>query len=314
MVWGRRVATAVAAFAAVAALVGVMAPAASAAIHVHCPGQDLQNKIGSATPGSTLLITGTCHGNFQVAQDLTLQGDPSATLDGDDTGSTLTITGTRIVHLIGLTITGGVAASGGGINRPSDGVLTLRRVTVDYNLGFGQSLASGGGIDSGTGSLKLTASKVIHNRAVAMNSGTTVAMGRATASGGGIAAQGKVTLVGSTIGSNRAAARSADAEAMVFGAGILMGDAPLEVSSSNFKRNSGYAKGKVGGSALGGGVFVNSLSSLSIEKSTFTGNSMTGTSSTGGASAFGAGRKVYEAAFAMADDKKAYIEVTADGA
>src|SRR5437588_5488134 len=214
MVWGRRVATAVAAFAAVAALVGVMAPAASAAIHVHCPGQDLQNKIGSATPGSTLLITGTCHGNFQVAQDLTLQGDPSATLDGDDTGSTLTITGTRIVHLIGLTITGGVAASGGGINRPGDGVLTLRRVTVDYNLAFDPASAKGGGIYAGTGKLRLTSSSVVHNRVLALNSAA------AFANGGGISSGGPVTVIGSAVGSNRADARSSSANASASGAGI----------------------------------------------------------------------------------------------
>jgi nitrous oxidase accessory protein NosD len=49
-----------------------------------------------------------------VDKDLTLKGNPSATLDGTDAGTTLSIPNTHTVHLVALTISGGSAADGGG--------------------------------------------------------------------------------------------------------------------------------------------------------------------------------------------------------
>ena len=48
-----------------ASAIVLLGPQASAAtINVDCNGQDLQNKINSASAGSTLLISGTCIGNY----------------------------------------------------------------------------------------------------------------------------------------------------------------------------------------------------------------------------------------------------------
>jgi nitrous oxidase accessory protein NosD len=65
-------------------------PASAATITVNCSSQNLQTKINAAAAGSTLLIKGTCVGNFTVDKNLTLKGNPSATLDGNDSGTTLT--------------------------------------------------------------------------------------------------------------------------------------------------------------------------------------------------------------------------------
>jgi nitrous oxidase accessory protein NosD len=96
--------------AVVVALIGSLigAPGASAStITVNCAKQSLQAKINKATAGSTLLVTGTCTGDFVVGKDLTLKGNPSATLDGGGVGTTLTITGTHSTHLRSLRSPGG---------------------------------------------------------------------------------------------------------------------------------------------------------------------------------------------------------------
>src|SRR6266508_4425884 len=134
----------------VAAAIGVASPGAHAAtLSVNCGlGGDLQAKIGAAAPGSTILVKGTCFGNFSIAgTTLTLKGNPAATLDGSDAGSVLTITGASTVHLIGLSITGGLAPTGGGIKQGGGGLLTLFKVSVHDNLATGFT-AQGGGIYS----------------------------------------------------------------------------------------------------------------------------------------------------------------------
>ena len=43
--------------------------------------------------GSTLLVKGTCVGNFVIGKSLTLQGNPTATLDGNQASHTVLISG-----------------------------------------------------------------------------------------------------------------------------------------------------------------------------------------------------------------------------
>ena len=62
---------------------GATAGASPAGIAVHCPADNLQTAINAAAPGSTLLVDGTCTGNFSIQKDLTLSGP--ATLDGGGT-------------------------------------------------------------------------------------------------------------------------------------------------------------------------------------------------------------------------------------
>ena len=98
-------------------VIGDAVPAsATAPTIVKCnAGGNLQTAINSALPGSTLIVHGTCTGNFTIAQNLTLQG--SGTLSGTGhNGPVLTInSGTASVD--NLTIENGIDTSsvGGGI-------------------------------------------------------------------------------------------------------------------------------------------------------------------------------------------------------
>src|SRR5205823_12599914 len=91
-------------------------PPAWATISVNCnKGGDLQSKLNSAASGSTILISGTCHGNFSIfGKTLTLKGNPTGTLDGQDAGNTLgDISGGFSLHLVQLTVTGGGSTGAG---------------------------------------------------------------------------------------------------------------------------------------------------------------------------------------------------------
>ena len=112
----------------VAGTVGITSSAASAAT---CQAKDgvvsssnLQSIIDGATTGDTILIKGTCVGNFAIpgggsATNLTLQGVRRAvslnTLDGNGSGSVLTVGVGTDVTITGLRITNGNAFQGGGI-------------------------------------------------------------------------------------------------------------------------------------------------------------------------------------------------------
>src|SRR5262249_34882991 len=110
---------------------------------VNCDQQALQPQLDQVATGSTLLLTGTCHGTFVVAKDITLKGNPKATLDGDNSGSTLTVTGLRSIHLKSLVVTGGLAAQGGGIDMEGGGLLSLVHVTVRDNEAAGGAAIGG---------------------------------------------------------------------------------------------------------------------------------------------------------------------------
>jgi fibronectin-binding autotransporter adhesin len=203
-----------------ASVLGVAAlapPALSATINVNCNTTNLQTEIDSAPPGSTLLIKGICIGRFTVDKNLTLRGNPAATLDGNDSGPTLTAPDTRTVHLIALTITGGSSQAGAGIYRPGVGhaVLTLDHVSVVNNVASGATIAAGGGIWSAGGPIRLTSSSVSHNRASVSSSA-----GAANAAGGGIVTGGPLTLVRSTVSFNRAVASSSADNATATAGGV----------------------------------------------------------------------------------------------
>lgn len=109
-------------------------------------GDDLQAAITAAPSGAILDVSGTCAGVFTVGKHLTLRGRPSATLDAQGVGTTLTITrgGVRVSW---MTITGGKDVrdnTRGGIL--SDGNLTLNHVTVT-----GNQARAVGGIQTGLG-------------------------------------------------------------------------------------------------------------------------------------------------------------------
>jgi nitrous oxidase accessory protein NosD len=131
-------------------------------------GGNLQATIDAAASGDTILIHGTCVGNFQVLNGLTLKGNPTATLDGNGADTTLYVGSSDPVHLVDLTITGGFAHEGAGI-RFSGAKLTLNGVVVHKNQAWATdsfSASYGGGIN-GSGSLVITNSKITDNTATA---------------------------------------------------------------------------------------------------------------------------------------------------
>jgi nitrous oxidase accessory protein NosD len=97
----------------VAAALLASTPGASAAgpTAVDCSTADLQAAIESAAPGATLAVKGTCWGSFTIGKDLTVRGQGTAVLDGQGSGTMLTVASSATVQLAGLTITGGNAGA-----------------------------------------------------------------------------------------------------------------------------------------------------------------------------------------------------------
>jgi Right handed beta helix region len=70
-------------------------------------GQSLQSALKLASPGSTIIVKGTCNGPFTITTDgLQLDGRANASLNGGGKDA-VTINGAHGVVLTGLTITGG---------------------------------------------------------------------------------------------------------------------------------------------------------------------------------------------------------------
>jgi predicted outer membrane repeat protein len=256
----------------------------AAATSVRCSTANLQAAIDGAGPGSTLSVSGTCPGNFTIDKDLTLVGEGTAVLDGQRGGSTLTVSSGATVRLIGLTVTDGNAADGGGINNA--GSLTLTGGTVDNNTG-----GSGGGIYN-TGSLTLK------DVTVSGNSGSV--------DGGGIYSNGGMLLQDSTVAGN---------SAVYSGGGIFSccGYSPVTVKDSTIADNTAGAGGGVfnlldyatlidtmvsGNTAtLDAGGIDNNAGGTTLVDSTVTGN----TAGMGGGSYYGGGISTFSGTVTVND-------------
>ena len=149
---------------------GPTGPAASACQVTNSSNSytNLQTAINGASNGATLVVSGICDGNFNFspgsAQTLTIKGSPTATLNGGETGSVLTLGNSNAtMTLDNLVITGGIALSptaGGGIT--SKGTLTLEGDTQVEN----NTSAAAGGCGVGiamSGSLTLEGNAQIDN-------------------------------------------------------------------------------------------------------------------------------------------------------
>ena len=278
--------------AVVAALLLPAAPGFAATITVHCATQDLQKEIDAASAGSTLVVSGTCFGNFSVDKNLTLEGDPPAVLDGNGLGTTLTINGTPIVRLVDLTVTGGQTIPdssgrglGGGIQH-HDGPLTLLRVSVTGNLAVGSGpdpLASGGGIRSEAGAVKLTDSSVTGNWAVASGSNSAYAVA------GGIVSGGPLTLTRSVVSSNHVSARDSGLSSTARWGGVFLDHGTLKVSQSRIQGNTVVAVSAGTADAVAGGLAAGAPSTVTISHSTVSGNRVTASADAHTAGAHGGG-------------------------
>ena len=271
------------------------APAGAAVVHVNCANANLQSKMNSAAPGSTLEIKGTCKGQFMIPKSLKLVGDPSATIDGNLAGRPLNITGPNVLlsHLVikrgRLTGTCASVLIGGGILAINSN-LTLRHVKVTGNKAeatggpadFCQAL--GGGIFSDQGSLTLIDSTVTGNVARA-------SAGQVQAFGGGIyRALSEMTLTRTIVSNNRAVGASQGQDSLVQGGGIFDDEGHVALQSSHVDANKALSTGPAGGThAQGGGIFFSDGESFFAVRSTVNGNRATSTTSGTSAVADGGG-------------------------
>ena len=236
-----------------AALAGPGTASAATSVKVDCPSDSLQAAIASAAPGTRLIVTGTCPGNFTIDKDLTLLGQGTAVLDGQNAGTTLAVSSGATVRVHDLRITGGSGElAGGGISNgffDSGGTLTLRGSVVSGNF----ALVAGGGIVS-NGTLRLKETTVSDNIVGAAGGGifnsesgnaklddSTVSGNTTLISwGGGIENLAALTLNDTRVSGNRAA---------TFAGGIIN-------FSGNATLNDSTVSGNTAGTN-GGGIFLN---------------------------------------------------------
>jgi hypothetical protein len=253
----------------------VIFPSGSAAgamtVSVNCDsGGDLKAKIEAASSGDTILVKGTCVGNFMINdKSLTIKGNPTATLDGDDVFRPLGITlSGQVVHLTGLKVTGGVATSvGGGGIAMLGGRLVLNDVTVTENLvDASSSDVSGGGIFA-AGNLTVIHSTISANRARTTGSFN-------SAYGGGIALfNANLSISHSVVTGNRVSAVQASGNATAEGGGFYVYNGHYSFKSSTVSGNRATASGSFSADAEGGGGYEDSsTSSDSVTGSTVVGN------------------------------------------
>jgi hypothetical protein len=281
----------------IAVAVGLLVPSpgTAATFKVNCAKQNLQNRISAVPAGSVLLVKGTC-GPVSIAKNITIDGNPTATISGKGVDRAVTISGSPTVRLTDLRITGGKVAAqlanGGGIYHPG-GLLVLRRTVVTGNvveaIVVTGALAQGGGIYSVGGSLRLFGSAVRKN--VARGIAGTGASGY----GGGIihSGGGAFVLSNSTVSGNRARAdATASSGALAIGGGVYVSAGKVTVTTSHVDSNVATATGA--GAATyavgqGAGLELGSPTSVTITGSTASKNQALSSIAGGVGTAFGAG-------------------------
>src|SRR3954470_15925745 len=269
-----RLVTIVTVFAAAFSVNGPRAGADTVA--VNCATGSLQTKIDNASPGTVILVKGTCDGTFVIPKNLTLKGNPTATLDGGSTGATLTVTGTRVIHLRSLVVTGGLGEAGGGIAMADGGVLTLDHVAVRNNVAAQDSngFAIGGGIFAMNATVRIHDSQGVSNRAAATKD--TVA----GAHGGGLYLQeGALTVTDSLFQGNRARGDASAGVTDAAGGAVFAYNASVDIDGSRFQGNRAISVSGESGTAQGGAIFHQTSPGepFSITDSTFGANLATAT-------------------------------------
>ncbi|HEY7282248.1 MAG TPA: choice-of-anchor Q domain-containing protein [Actinomycetota bacterium] len=241
---GRRGGAGAVVLVVLAGLLALVPGAASAAGPVHCATQDLQARLNSAQPGATILVDGTCDGPFTVGKNVTIRGNPTATLDGGQAGTTLAVNTPHVVHLEHLVVTGGWSTNGvGGGVSVGGGKLFLDHVTVRDNV----SIAGAAGIQACGGGVRGLDGAEIHiaHSSIIDNTARTTQPNPSGAFGGGICTtdQGSLTVAGSKILRNRASMVAASGPAHAGGAGITALDVHLTITSSSVDDNVASADG-----------------------------------------------------------------------
>jgi hypothetical protein len=238
-----------------ALIAGARAASAAPPIKVDCSTNSLQTAIDSAAPGAQIHVAGTCAGHFTIDQNLTLVGTGNAVLDGQNSGTTLTVSSGAIVQLTNLTVTDGSSTSyfaGGGI-MDNGGNITLKDSAVSGNNGNMINYDfSAGGIFDYQGNITLEDSTVSGNSA--------------STSGGIIDFGGSLTLKDSTVSGNNASQGDCDC---VEGGGVLVAESDNSTAILTIKHSTISGNSAGGG---GGGIGITYGSNVSVLDSTLKGN------------------------------------------
>jgi hypothetical protein len=265
------------AIAVAASAVTLLSPGAavSASIVVACNGgTNLQAAIDTAAPGATLLVSGTCVGNFAIeGKTLTIAGSPVATLDGAGAGSVLRIEEST-VSLDRLIVTRGSSAEGGGGIAVFESTVSLAHSIVRDNTAPLGSIG-GGGILAFDSALVIGSSTVTRNTADA-------------GFGGGIAAANStLTISGSSLTWNQARQiANVETGSQPAGGGLYSQSATVLVTSSLISNNSAAAGG---GLVNVGPPDANGGGEMTVTGSTIRDNTVTGLVISEGPGPFGGG-------------------------
>jgi len=211
---------------------------------------DLANNISIEGPGATSLT---------VQRDQNAVGFSVFTVDSGDT-----------VSISGITITGGNAASGGGIFNYG-GTLMVTNCTITDNTASGGSLY-------GNGEGYVTSS-FYGGGAIYSTTGGAITIANSTftgnttnGDGGGIYTSGTATVTNSVFTANEAAC-----------AGGIFNNGALTVNNSTFANSTGaFYGGGIWNASYDGGGNIPQLATLSVTNCTFTNNAVEGWASQGG--------------------------------
>jgi hypothetical protein len=237
----------------------------------HCYAT-IQAAVNAAAPGENIRIRpGTFAGGVTIDRSVNLVGAGASETTVSGGGPVLTIgsaTATPTVTLSDLTVTGGGTSSDPqapncGPDVPSCGP------------GYTTVTALGGGVEAFAGTNVTIRDSVITGNEAVPN-GTVPSVRAVCASGpcpasfgdaAGIDDWGAMTLVGTTVSNNHAAAVQSD------GGGIAVeSGASLALAASAVIGNSVSAAPPSGRFAAGGGIFVNGGGSLAVNESSINGN------------------------------------------
>jgi hypothetical protein len=273
---GRRAAVGLSALlcVVVAALVGASAAATAVSVSVPCSGGDptaLVAAINAANGagGGTVNLAAGCHyllttadngsnGLPVVTSAISVNGN-GATIDGTGAVRVFEVDGPGNLTLNSVTVTGGSADIGGGIENVG-GVLTLNRSQVTGNA----AVMAGGGIASATFDPSSVAKLTLNNSSVSGNAQT------GTPDVGALGGGGIVNLLGTaTLNSSQASGNTAQG---FVGGGIANGDyLNFSDSSSVLTLNNSQVNDNTAPIAGGGGI-QNLLGSVTLNSSQVNGN------------------------------------------
>jgi PAP2 superfamily protein len=215
----------------------------------------IQAAVNCAQPGDLIVIgAGTYFENIVVDKDLIFQGiGPANTIiDGGITGRVFTVNNEMTATLMDLTVTGGVADSGGGIYTDG-GSLIIQGSIVANNT----AVSAGGGVYAYSGNVTITDSTISNNQVSVFSNNDALA----DAAGGGLYIHsGTVTINNSIIMGNRASADTCNATpANAYGGGIYTQTGSVTINDTTISGNVAEATScnpDVTATASGDGIYA----------------------------------------------------------